>query len=39
MIASLHSVSLQQKDLIEQHNLGLNIQDNDLPENEDNIEL
>jgi hypothetical protein len=37
MIASLQAVSLQQRDLIEQNSLALDIQDNDNVENEDNI--
>ena len=39
MIASLHSVSIQQKELIEQNHLAIDIQDGDAVENEDNIEL
>lgn len=39
MIASLQAVSLQQKELIEQNSLALDIQDNDNADNEDNIEL
>ena len=39
MIASLNSVSIQQKELIEQHHLAIDIQDGDIVENEDNIEL
>jgi uncharacterized coiled-coil protein SlyX len=39
LIASLHSVSIQQKTLIDENHLSLAIDDNDTPDNEDNIEL